>query len=144
MTMEFSQRHTLVGTAISIAAVVTYLIIVTVRALTDDVPLVQVAWQGPMLWCVGLGAALYAVAYAVMRAQHRGERVSDERTERIDTQAEFTASGLTGLAVLAALVMLALDVDSFWVANTLLLMSWLGSLAGAAVAIDAYRGGLDR
>jgi hypothetical protein len=141
--MEFSQRHTLVGTAISIAAVLTYLTIVTVRALTDDVPLAQVAWQAPMLWCVGLGGAAYAVVYGVMRAQHRGERVSDERTVRIDTQAEFTASGITGLAVLAALVMLALDVDSFWVANTLLLMSWLGSLAGAAVAIDAYRGGLE-
>lgn len=141
--MEFSQRHTLVGTAISIVAMLTYLTILVVRAVTDGLPLAEVAWQGPMLWCVGLGGAAYAIAYGVMRAQHRGQRVTDERTERIDTQAEFTASGITGLAVLAALVMLALDVDSFWVANTLLLMSWLGSLAGAAVAIDAYRGGLE-
>ncbi|GIG55627.1 hypothetical protein [Demequina activiva] len=142
--MEFSQRHTLVGTAISIVAMLTYLTILVARAVTDGLPLAEVAWQGPMLWCVGLGGALYAVAFAVMRAQHRGQRVSDERTERIDVQAEFAASGITGLAVLAAIVMLALDVDAFWVANTLLIVSWLGSLAGAAVAIDAYRGGLDK
>ena len=142
--MEFSQRHTLTGTAISVAAILTYLTIVTVRAATDGLPLAQVAWQGPMLWCVGLGGAVYALAYAAMRAQHRGQRVADERTERIDTQAEFAASGLTGLGVLAALVMLALDADSFWVANVLLLVTWLGSLVGAAVALAAYRGGLDR
>lgn len=141
--MEFSQRHTLVGTALSIAAMLTYLTIVVVRALTDALPLAQVAWQAPMLWCVGLGGAAYALTYGVMRAQHRGQRVADERTERIDTQAEFAASSITGLGVLAALVMLALNVDSFWVAHTLLLVSWLGSLVGAAVAIDAYRGGLD-
>lgn len=140
--MEFSQRHTLVGTALSVATVVTYLAIVLVRAVTDDVPLARVAWQAPMLWCVSVGGAIYAVAYAVMRAHHRGEPVADERTESIDTQAEFTASGLTSLGVLAALVMMALDVDTFWVAHTLLLVTWLGSLAGAGVAIGAYREGI--
>ncbi|WP_062130937.1 hypothetical protein [Demequina aestuarii] len=142
--MEFSQRHTLVGTAISVTTMATYVAIVVVRALTDDLPLAGVAWQGPMLWCVGVGGAVYAAAYAVMRSRHRGERVTDERTDRIETQAEFAASGLTSLGVLAALVMLALDADPFWVANTLLIVTWLGSLVGAGVAIEAYREGLDR
>ncbi len=141
--MEFSQRHTLVGTLLSLAAVGTYLVIVTVRAISDGLPLAEVAWQGPMLWCVGLGAAAYAVVYAVVRWQHRGQRLEDERTRAIELRAEFASSGLTGLGVLAAIVMLALDVDAFWVANTLLLVTWLGSLAGAATAIAAYREGLD-
>ena len=142
--MEFSQRHTLMGAAISLATMLTYLTIVTVRATTDGLPLTQVSWQAPMLWCVGLGAAIYALVYAALRARHRGERVADERTERIDHQAEFAGSGLTGLGVLAALVLLAVGAEAFWVAHTLLIVTWLGSLAGSAVAIAAYRGGLDR
>lgn len=140
--MEFSQRHTLVGTLISLVAVATYIAIVIARAAADSAPLAAVAWQAPLLWCVGVGATLYIVAYAAMRLQFRGERVADERTTRIETQAEFAASGLTGLGVLAALVMLALDVDTFWAAHTLLLLPWLGSLFGAATALAAYRTGV--
>lgn len=139
--MEFSQRHTLVGTILSALAVITYVAIVTARALTDDRALADVAWQAPLLWCVGLGAGLYVAVYAAMRVRHRGERITDERTARIETQAEFAASGLTGIGVLAALVMLALDVDTFWAAHVLLLLPWLGSLLGAATALAAYRNG---
>lgn len=140
--MEFSQRHTLVGTAISLVAVLTYIAIVITRALTDSAPLAEVAWQAPMLWCVGIGATLYVVAYAALRIQHRGQRVADERTTHIEKQAEFAASGLTGLGVLAALVMLALNADTFWVAHALLLVPWLGSLLGAGTALTAYREGI--
>lgn len=142
--MEFSQRHTVIGTALSLVAVLTYLVIVVGRAASDDLPLSQVAWQGPLLWCVGLGAAAYAVVYGTLRWRHRGERIEDERTREIEVRSEFASGGLTGLGVLAAIVMLALDVDAFWVANILLLVSWLGSLAGAGTAIAAYREGLDR
>lgn len=140
--MEFSQRHTLVGTLISIVAVSTYVAVVITRAATDGAPLTDVAWQAPMLWCIGGGAAIYVVVYAVMRLQHRGERVADERTTSIETQAEFAASGVTGIGVLAALIMLALDVDTFWAAHVLLLLPWLGSLFGSATALAAYRTGV--
>lgn len=140
--MGFSQRHTLIGTLISLAAVATYIAIVIARATTDGAPLTAVAWQAPLLWCVGGGAAIYVVVYAVTRAQFRGERVRDERTARIETQAEFAASGLTGIGVLAALIMLALDVDTFWAAHVLLLLPWLGSLLGAATTLAAYREGI--
>ncbi|WP_084106477.1 hypothetical protein [Demequina sp. NBRC 110056] len=141
--MSFEQRQTAIGLAISLVAVLTYAGVVAVRALTDDLPLTEVAWQGPLLVTIGAGGALYAAVYVVGLIRTRGQRRTDERDRQIRTVAESTGAGLAGLGVLAALVMLALDVDTFYVANVLLLMTWLGSVAEAGTALAAYREGLD-
>ena len=81
--------------------------------------------------------------YGVSWARHRRERLTDERDDEIQRYAETAGGGLTGMGVLAALIMLALEVDTFWVANVLFTVAFLGSLASAGVTLAAYREGVE-
>ncbi|WP_062077132.1 hypothetical protein [Demequina globuliformis] len=139
--MSFEERQTAAGLAVGIVAVTAYVAIIAARSLTDDVALSEVAWQGPLLACVGVGAAVYALIYVSMRLRQRGETLVDERDERIRSIGEEAGASLTGIAVLAALIMLALDVDTFWVANVLLVLSFAGAVLQSATVLGAYRGG---
>ncbi|MDE0572205.1 hypothetical protein ON058_02110 [Demequina sp. B12] len=139
---SYEERHTAAALALGLAAMTAYLVVVTVRALTDDAPLAEVAWQGPLLLCIGAGGFLYTVTFIALRVRSRGHTVTDERDDRIRAAGEQANSSIVGLAVLATLVMLALDVPVFWVANVLLLTTWLGTLAQAGVVMSGYRKGL--
>ncbi|WP_061961218.1 hypothetical protein [Demequina flava] len=139
---SFEERQTAAGLAIGLVAVLAYVAVLTVRALTDDLPLTEVAWQGPMLVCVGVGGVAYALLFLALWLRQRGETLTDERDEHIRAAGEVSGASLSGLGVLAALVMLALDVDTFWIANVLLLVTFAGAVAQSATVLGAYRGGI--
>ena len=140
--MTFTERYTWAGLAISVVTFVAYWTVVIVRAGTDGRPLVDVDWQGPMLWSLLLGGGLYAVVMLLLWLRVRGEAHTDERDHEIERHAASTGGGITGLAALAALVMLALNAPAFWTATVLFVGSFLGSLASVGVSLAAYREGL--
>jgi hypothetical protein len=142
--MAFSERITAIGLVVGLVGFVNYWGVVIWRAATDGLPFTDVAWQGPMLAVLLIGGGLYGVIYGVSWARHRREKIIDERDNEIQRYAETAGGGLTGLGVLAALIMLALGVDTFWVANILFSVAFLGSLASAGVTLAAYRDGVER
>ncbi|MFV0429391.1 MAG: hypothetical protein ACK5KO_08200 [Arachnia sp.] len=140
--MTFTERYTWAGLAISIVTFVTYWSVVMVRAVSDGRPLVDVAWQGPMLWSLLIGGGLYALVMLGLWLRVRGQAHTDTRDREIERYAESTGGGITGLAVLAALIMLAHSAPAFWTATVLFVGSFLGSLASIGVSLAAYRRGL--
>ncbi len=140
--MTFTERYTWAGLAISIVTFAAYWTVVIVRAVTDGRPLVEVDWQGPMLWSLLLGGGLYAVVMLALWLRVRGEAHTDARDHEIERYAATTGGGITGLAGLATLVLLALDAPAFWTATALFVGSFLGSLASIGVTLVAYRRGL--
>lgn len=142
--MTFEERNTIIGLVLGLAAFAVYWIVVITRAATDDVSFTQVAWQGPMLWTIIIGGGLYAAIYGATRWRVRGQRVSDERDVEILMHGESAGAGLTGLAGLAALIMLTQGADYFWVAHVLFVGSFLGSLASSGIVIAGYREGVAR
>lgn len=141
--MEFEFRQLVVGVGAGLAAFAAYWIIVLTRAATDDVSFTEVAWQGPLLLVVGIGGSIYGVSYGVARWRARGSLVIDARDRDIQRTALATGSGLTSLAMLVALILLGLEVETFWVAHVLFVGGFLGSLAESGTAIAAYREGLE-
>lgn len=139
--MSFEERNQGIGLALGLAAFLGYWAVIVARAAGDGLPFTQVAWQGPMLVVVVVGAVAYAVIYGTMRWRARGTRVADERDTEIALHAETAGAQFTGLAVLAALILMALDTDLFWSAHVLFVGSYLGSVASAAVSLAAYREG---
>jgi hypothetical protein len=135
---------TAMGLVIGIVAFLTYWTVIIWRAATDELPFTEVAWEGPMLVVLIVGGAIYAAVWGIGWARHRREKLTDERDDEIQRYAETAGGGLTGLGVLAALIMLALGADTFWVANVLFTVSFLGSLASAGVTLAAYRDGVER
>ncbi len=142
--MGFEHRHQLLGLILGVAAFAAYWIVMIARALTDDVSVTKVAWQGPMLLMVGIGGALYAAFYGVARWRLRGQIIADERDAEIMRRSESAGAGLTSIAALATMIMLALDVDPFWAVHVLFVGSFLGSLAHSGTTIAAYTEGLER
>ena len=140
--MTVTERTTIVGTVLGLVVFIAYWVVIVTRAVTDDVPFVDVEWQGPMLAAILVGGGLYAISYGIIWWQARGTRRSDERDFEIQRYAEAAGAGLAGIASLAALIMLTLDVDTFWVATTLFTLGYLGSLVNSGVTIAAYREGM--
>ena len=140
--MSLEERNVVIGLALGVTAFIVYWAVVIARAATDGAPFTQVAWQGPMLWTLVIGGGFYALTYGVARWRLRGTRATDERDAQVLLHADSASGGLTGIAVLATLIMLTLDASPFWVAHVLFVGAFLGSVAGSGVAIAGYREGL--
>jgi hypothetical protein len=140
--MTFTERYTSAGLVIGLVTFVAYWAVVIFRAATDDLPLVDVAWQGPMLLALAVGGGLYAIIFLALWLRVRREPHTDVRDQEIERYAQTAGGGITGLAVLAALIMLALDAPTFWTATVLFTGSFLGSLASGGVTLAAYREGM--
>jgi len=140
--MTVTERTTIVGTLLGLITFVAYWAVIIVRALTDDAPFADVDWQGPMLAAILVGGALYGISYGLITWQARGTRRTDARDNEIRRYAEATGGGIAALGSLIALIMLTLDVDTFWVATTLFTLGYLGSLINSATTISAYQEGL--
>jgi hypothetical protein len=139
--ISFTEGVQYAGIALSLLSMVTYLAIVLTRVFTDDVSVTKVAWQGPMLLVVAIGGALYTIGYGVARLVHRGP-VEDARDKEIQRFGESINGGLVGLTVAVSIVMLALNVEPFWVAQNLFLGSWFASFVSSAGRVAAYREGI--
>ena len=129
------------GLALGLVTMLTYVAIVLTRVFTDDVSVTKVAWQGPMLLVLAIGTGLFAIGYGVARFQRKGT-VEDARDKEIERYGESMNGGLVGLTVAVSIVLLALNVEPFWVAHNLLLGSWFASFVSTAARAAAYREGI--
>lgn len=140
--MTLNERTTVIGVFLGLAAFVAYVAILVTRANSDALPLTEVAWHGPLLLTLILGGGVYALTYGAIAWRSRGQRTSDQRDVEIMMHGETAGASLTGLAVLATLIMLALKVDTFWVAHVLFVGAYLASVLSSVVTIAGYRKGL--
>jgi len=138
--MSFEERHTWAGTVIGLAAIIAYVVVIAGRA--RDAALTDLAWGWPMLVTVLIAGGLYGLVYLGLRLRHRGEPIADARDIEIDRYAELAGKGLVSATVTAAIVMLALNVDTFWVAHTLFAGAYLSSLVVTLTKLAVYRSGL--
>jgi hypothetical protein len=140
--MTLNERTTIIGAVAGLIAFVTYLAVLITRAATDGLPLTEVAWHGPLLLTLLVGGGAYAVMYGVLAWRVRGQRTSDVRDREIMLYAETAGSSLTGLVVLAVLIMFGFKVDTFWIVHVLFVGSYLASVISASVTIAGYRKGI--
>jgi fermentation-respiration switch protein FrsA (DUF1100 family) len=139
--ISFTEGVQYAGLALSILSMLAYLGILLTRVLTDDVSVTKVAWQGPMLLVVAIGGGLYGLGYGIARLRHKGP-VEDARDKEIQRYGESINGGLVGLTVAVSIVLLALNVEPFWVAQNLFLGSWFASFVSSAGRVAAYREGI--
>ncbi|WP_062303983.1 hypothetical protein [Demequina subtropica] len=117
-----------------------------------DRPLEEVSWVTPMLWAWGslivfiiLGVIASAIATGI-KAEVAGEKPDfedgDERDKLIERFGNARAYTMSSLGGFVATILLMLDVDRFWPANTLFLAGLLAGVIAAGSRIHAYRTGL--
>ena len=91
--MTTTERTTILGTALGLITVIGYWAVVIFRAATDDLPLADVAWEGPMLAALVVGGGLYAITYGAIAWRARGTLSTDARDHEIQRYADGVVDG---------------------------------------------------
>lgn len=135
--MSYEERHQWWGLWLTLGGGFAYVIALLV--MVQSQPLTEVAWGLALLVVIVGCGGIYGIVYAIGR---RRSGPIDERERAIERFGEFTGRGMVDISVLAALVMLALGVEGFWVAQVLFFGSWLGAIISTSTKLAAYREGL--
>jgi hypothetical protein len=144
VAMTFGQRNAWVSAFVMPTATIAYLAVVLPRL--RDLPAADVAWVGPMLWTFGatiIGTIVVTILVSIAAAiANRGELESKEdvRDQQIDRYGDRLAQAITAFGAAVVLVLVMLEVDYFWIGNTLFLIGAVGATWGAIAKIRAYHG----
>lgn len=141
--MSLEEKRTWAVAGIMLVAFLTYIAIITVRGFQPG-PLIEVSWVAPMAWTFGLTAAVSFLAIAIIGQRiPKSERRKDIRDEQFEQFGNAVGNGFFGIGGIAALVLLMIGVDRFWIANTLFLAMMLSGILGSFAKLGAYREGIE-
>ena len=142
--MTFGERNTWVSAFVLPATSIGYFAVVLPRL--RDQPASEVSWVAPMLWAIGasivgtiVGTIIVSIAAGIA---NRGvlESKEDIRDKQIGRYGDRFAQAITGFGAGAVLVLVMLEVDYFWIGNTLFLFGAIGAMWGAIAKLRAYHG----
>ncbi|MDQ0615189.1 Mg/Co/Ni transporter MgtE [Microbacterium sp. W4I4] len=105
------------------------------------------AWIWPMVWAIGIGIALsilITIVWGIVAGIRDKEdaTASDLRDRDISRMGGRVEQAFLVIAGLAVIVLCALDVDLFWIANTMFAGFVVASIVGGIARVIAYRRGL--
>ncbi|NMM16909.1 MAG: hypothetical protein HHJ14_07130 [Cellulomonas sp.] len=141
--MTFDEKNTWIYGVVALGAYGVYLATVLTRA--QGTPVVEVAYIGPMLWCIGASVAASILGKVAVSARWPREANSrDDRDREIDRFGEHVGQSFLVIGLLTALVLAMLEIDHFWIANAAFLAFVLSAALGSAAKITAYRGGFQQ
>ena len=139
--MTFEEKSTWVSVVVSVLAVGAYFTFV-LRQMSS-VPVVEIAYQWPMLVSVGAMVLMTIVGTASLagRASVNDMDRKDERDDQINSRGELVGYYFSSAGILGVLALAMLRYDQFWIANALYLTLVAGGLLSAAAKLVAYRRG---
>jgi hypothetical protein len=150
-TMSFEEKTSWVAALVT--AVVSAVYFWVVFGQLGDVPVTEIAYQGPLVVAVLatvvltiIGAIVTAVGTAISAKITGGGSVddigrTDERDASINRRGELVGYYVSSAGVMIVLGLTMLEYDYFWIANVLYASFLLGTLVSEAVKLVAYRRG---
>ncbi|MER3442838.1 MAG: hypothetical protein C4333_01410 [Meiothermus sp.] len=138
--MTYEEKGTWVFLVVSVAAFVGYLAWLVGQLL--GTPPAEIAYAHPMLWAIG-GAAVASILgrLLIVVAAPREAGKSDQRDREIQRFGDHGSRFFVDVAGIAALVMALLELDHFWITNTLYFGFVGTALVALVVMIVSYRRG---
>ncbi len=115
----------------------------TVLSMAADTPVAEITYQ-PSIVVVAVALVLIAViGHTVIAALNPSEAgQSDERDKTINMRAERIGGYVVGSTALAALIVTMLELDNFWIAQTLLAGLVLSEIVEGGWRVVLYRRGV--
>jgi hypothetical protein len=142
LTLE--EKRTWAAAAIMIVTLIVYVGIITVRHFQPG-PLIEISWVAPMTWTFGLsGAASLAAIGIIGLRTPKSARKKDVRDADIERFGNTVSHAFVVMGGLAALILLLIDVDRFWIAHTLFYAFMVSGILGSFAKIAAYREGIEQ
>lgn len=133
-----------VAWALGVVAVVTYgAYAAWVLNQAQEVPIVEVAYVGPMITAIVAGIVLGIIASIVIAITRPDEAgVSDERDRAINRRGDQIGQSFVVIGGLAVMVLAAIEAPYFWIANAMYLAFILSALLSTIAKVVGYRWGL--
>ena len=139
--MAFEEKRAWIMVVVTVAAYLTYLLVVLGRA--GGAPLPSVPYAAVLLWTIGGAIAasiLLNIAVSLLWPQDANKK--DARDREIGQFGEYIGQSFLVIGGVAALGMAMAKVEHFWIANGVYLAFVLSSLLGSTAKLVAYRRGL--
>ncbi len=154
--MSFEEKITWVSGLATLVVIGWYVSVVGVRL--GQVPVEQIAYQGPLLFAIVAmivlmiaGAVAVAIATAIGNAigieltgrgsVEDGFDRKDERDTKIDARGDRVAYYVSSSLMIGVLALALLEAPHFWIANATFVALFTAGLVGIAVKLVAYRRG---
>ncbi len=105
-------------------------------------PLGEVDYVGPMLWTIG-GAIVAGIFSRILIeiVVPSEQRSADQRDREIERTGERVGNSFVIIGALGAMVLAWLEVDWFWIANTIYLCFVISAVLSSMTRLAAYRVG---
>ncbi len=102
----------------------------------------DIDYQGLMLTTVGLVVALAVVGIILITVAGRGDDSKDERDKTINRYGEYIGGFVLTAGALGGMLLAMIELEHFWVANTLLAGLVLSEIASNITKLVLYRRGV--
>lgn len=142
--MSFEEKHWWTYAAIALVVPAIYFAIILPQTTGGSVD--EIAFQLPLLAAVGAGVVLGIVANIILAmtsgiGSGQATARADERDRDINRLGEYVGGIVLAVSMVVPFVLALLEVDQFWIANSMYLAFTLSAIAGSAVKILIYRRG---
>ena len=138
--MSFEEKSTWIYALIVVALAAIYFAAVLgqlPRTAASDID-----YQVPLLAAIGASIVLTVAAHiaiAIAAPEDAGKR--DQRDKDINRYGEYVGGIVLSVAAVVPLILALVEVDHFWIANTIYLALIVSATVGSIVKIVAYRRG---
>lgn len=143
--MGYSERYTWAGLVTAAISIAVYLAMVVPQL--GSMPVAEVSWAIPMLWTIVggvVGVVVITTVWATIeRVRHPDNRLTEDIRDRdIARLGSRVGQVFLAIDVIAAVVLCALEIEQFWIAQALYAGAALSSVVNCVVRAVAYRRGL--
>ncbi len=143
--MVYEERNTWSGLIVLLVVVPVY--VVSVFHQAGGGSLADVDWAPLMLWTIGggiVGTIAVSIVWGIIAGMREPDGVgrTDQRDRDIAHMGDRVGQAFTAIGGLGAIVLCALEADTFWIANAVYFGFALSALVGGIARVIAYRRGL--
>ena len=143
--MVYEERNTWSSLIVSVIGMSIYTAIVLQQAATR--PVTEIDWVPIMLWTIGgsiVAAIVVSIAWGMVAGMGDPDGVgkSDQRDRDIAHLSTRVGQAFLVIAGLGVIIECALQLDWFWIANTMFYGFAVSAIVGGIASVVAYRRGL--
>ncbi len=137
--MSFEQKNT--WTYLVLAVVIPAVYFATILGQVPSTPVGEIDFIVPMITAIGLAIVISIIGSIAVSIVTRSY-VTDERDKHINRRGDSVGFAVLGALVIGPLALAMLEVEPFWIANSIYLAEVLAAIVASIVKLVAYRKGV--
>jgi hypothetical protein len=137
--MSFEQKNT--WTYLVLAVVIPAIYFAIILGQVPSTPVGEIDFIVPMIAAIGLAIVISIVGSIAVSIVSRSY-VTDERDKHVNRRGDSVGFAVLGVLVIGPLALAMLEVEPFWIANSIYLAEVLAAIVASVVKLVAYRKGV--